>query len=168
MKFRSPDHAVKEWYEAHRRALSVPGQSIGQSGRDYAPRCQNKKCKRKGHPMMMKGLPRCPRCSALWDYTESYTLAGQSHSGKGGRPPGRLLLAGDAAARLQAIENFGNGDGAIYVQWVLIESKSREAIAWDATKKNFYGRAWTLNDVRGAIRRSRRWLTAELEFRGLM
>ncbi len=48
MRYPGPDSAVLAWYRARGAALSAKSLAIGQSGREYAFRCANRKCRRSG------------------------------------------------------------------------------------------------------------------------
>lgn len=177
MSFYGPDAAILAAYQAHESASSPKTPSMGQAGRDYADRCANlKKCGRRGTRIETLGkmgalVMRCSRCGTPWEWTEAYILAGQAHSGRGGRPPSALERTAELCVIVAALERtsaLAAGEAEIYITWLIVGSKSIEALARVAARQRFAGRDWAPRDVRRAIARSRRWLSAELDRRGLL
>ena len=70
--------------------------------------------------------------------------------------------------RLYETPDLEAGFAGLYVSWLCIGSKTLDELASDANGRQFAGRAWARRDVRRAVERSRRWLEAELEGRGLL
>lgn len=174
LQFRGPDHAVSTFFRARARAGSPKGVAMGQSGREYAPRCQKPKCKgRRIEAHAKKGavVQRCSTCQTPWTWTESYTLAGQTHSGRGGRAPASMDTAAELAGLVSgmlATTALPPGSAWLYVQWIGIGSKSIRAVADDASRARIADRHWTKWHVEDAIDRSRAWLERELWRRGML
>ena len=106
-RFRSADAAVYAWHAAQSAAHAARGQAFGQSGRDYAPRCANRRCGRAGTRITTypKGVPtvRCGACGTPWEYSEALVPAGVFRSGKGGRAPGRVELAASLEVVIESL-----------------------------------------------------------------
>ena len=176
MMFRGPDSAVLAWYHARERACAPKTQSIGQSGREYAFRCANKKCRRAGtrvQVMARKGaiIDRCRVCGTPWTWTEAYTLTGQSQSGRGVRPLSSVETSADLASLIHALdqtEDLSPGHADLYIAWLCVGRKSIDEIALDATRIQLAGRQWLRRDVRRAIRHARGWLETQLSRRGML
>ena len=174
-RFRSADAAVYAWHAAQSAAHAARGQAFGQSGRDYAPRCANRRCGRAGTRITTypKGVPtvRCGACGTPWEYSEALVPAGVFRSGKGGRAPGRVELAASLEVVIESLyrtDDLEPGEAGVYVGWLVKGSKTWDDVARDASRKEFAGRLWDRNDVRRAVTRCRSWLEGELERRGLL
>ena len=175
MKFTGPDAAILAAHDAHVRALSPKSQAFGQTGEEPDYRCANrKKCGNVRNHVQThsRGVItlRCRRCGTPWPTTETLTLAGQFSSSSGGRPPAALIRTGDLCVLvrdLESTEELEPGEAAIYSLWLVDGSRSREKMAAECSAKRFQGREWSPRDVRNAIRRSRAWLSNQLERRGL-
>ena len=174
MRFRSADGLVLAYLAAHEGALAPKTPSMGQRGREYGPRCSNRKCRRtvRRTQIARKGvlIERCAYCGTVWPFSDAYVLAGQNHSGRGGRAPARLRRAGDLAALIHALESTPDlraGYADLYIAWLGVGSKTVEAVAADADAIRLEGERWTKSRVWTAICRSRGWLEDQLDRRGL-
>lgn len=147
---------------------------MGQSGREYAPRCQRPKCRgRRVEAVAKKGavVQRCSLCQTPWAWTESYTLAGQTHAGRGGRAPAAVDVATQLGVLVGAMLEtpaIPAGCAWLYVQWIGVGAKSIRAVADDASRARIADRHWTKWHVENAIDRSRAWLERELWRRGML
>ena len=165
---------VLAYAKAHEAASDPKGVSMGQSGREYVARCQNAKCGRsKRHTTVAKMgelVERCQYCGALWSFSDSYVLAGQSHSGRGGKAPARMLRAGDLAAIIHALESTKDlrpGYADLYIAWIVVQNKSVRELAADADRIELEGERWTKSRVWTGIQACRAWLDDQLDRRGM-
>lgn len=175
VKFKTPDGAILAYHAATIAAEAPKTPSMGQTGREYAYRCPNRKCRRTKRTTTVgrKGalVERCAFCGSVWDWVDAYVLAGQNHSGKGGGAPPRVERAaalGSVVSALENTEELRPGYADLYIAWLCVGTKSIEAIAEDADRINLVGEHWTKSRVETAIKRSRRWLEHELDRRGLL
>lgn len=174
MKFRRADDVILAFHRAHARAVA-PAQSVGQSGRDYADRCQNPRCGRRGtrvEETTRKGelVPICSACKVRWTWTHAYVLAGQTHAGRGGAPPRALVRAGDLASIVEAFRKTPDlepGAAWVFEVWLVCDL-SREDVGGMATRAGIGGRTWDERAVRRAIYNSRRWIEWDLYRRGIL
>lgn len=116
-------------------------------------------------------VPKCSTCGTPWQFENAMIPANVFASGRGVGVPWRVETAATLDLiidRLFETPDLERGQAAIYTGWLCKGTKSLEQVAHDATKKRFQGREWALRDVRRAVSRSRRWLEAELDGRGLL
>ncbi len=176
MKFRDGDEVVTRYLRARKRASSPRGMQVAQRSRSYGVQCTNRKCKHRGRPIGQvdgKGetIQRCPQCGTPWEFSDVFGLAGQSHSGRGGRPPRAVLDAGDLclfAHRLTQAKSLEPGHARVFLTWLSDGRYSHRALAERLTDENYLGQRWQTRDVRRAIDRSRAVLERDLGRRGLL
>ncbi len=154
--------------------MAPRGMQVAQRGRSYAGQCGNRKCGHRGRPIGQPDghgdiVQRCPNCGAPWSYADVFTLAGQTHAGRGGRPPRSVVDSGDLclfAHRLRQAKSLEPGHGEVFMRYVETGHSQRE-LAIRLTEERFLGQDWHTRDVRRAVERSRRWLADEMAARGV-
>lgn len=173
MKFRDGDDLIARYFRARKRASAPRGTQVAQRGRSYAKRCGNRRCGLEGKPIDQPDgageiVKRCPRCGEPWKFSDVFALAGQSHSGRGGRPPRPVVEAGDLclfAHRLQQAKSLEPGHARVYLTYIADGRYSHRSLAERLTEEGYLGQRWHTRDVRRAVERSRRWLESEMRAR---
>lgn len=170
MKFSSASHAIVKLEELRQTGQSIAGQSIAQKVDRYAKNCATTVCQRPGPPAVhrVKGrgsVPYCPRCGREWPVIEEYVPAGLFVQGRGGKAPARVETAVDAGFLLDLFRSTTGG--SLFVQWVLVGSKTRREMAEDLAAVEPEA-GWTLHKLRTAQEQGERWIESELRWRGLL
>lgn len=176
MKFRDGDDVITRYLRARKRAIAPRGMQVAQRSRSYAGQCANRKCRHKGRPIgQVNGqgetIQRCPQCGKPWDFSDVFGLAGQSHSGRGGRPPRAVLESGDLclfAHRLTQAKSLEPGHARVFLTYLADGRFSHRSLAQRLNEEGYLGQHWQTRDVRRAIDRSRAFLERDLGRRGLL
>lgn len=176
MKFRDGEALVRRYLRVRGRAMAPRGMQVAQRGRQYAGQCTNRKCRHKGRPIGQPDgqgelVQRCPRCGSPWPHSDVFALAGQSHSGRGGRPPKPVLDAGDLCLfekRLLDAHSLEPGHAQVFLRYVGDGRFSQRGLAAQLTEERFLGKDWHTRDVRRAVERSKSVLERDLARRGLL
>lgn len=176
MKFRDADDVIGRYFRARKRASSPRGTQVAQRGRSYAKRCANRRCGLEGKPIDQPDgagelVKRCPRCGEPWKFSDVFALAGQSHSGRGGRPPRPVLEAGDLVPFVSRLVHAGSlepGHARVFLTYVADGRYSHRSLAERLTEEGYLGQRWQTRDVRRAVERSRAVLERDLARRGVL
>lgn len=169
MRFAGPDAAVIAWWRWRQQATSAsPDDPVMMRGQTFA-----EACRRCGHRVRQEtearagGLVwRCKRCGAPWRVDPAQVLRGAVQvSRRTTSGTGRVVRV---AALTDVLERMPMPDGQVYALWLVsghpYEWVAERAFGYTGGQVPRPGAArWEARDVRRAIRRSRRWLRAELE-----
>ena len=175
MKYRDGHDLIARYLRVRSRAMAPRGMQVAQRGRSYAGQCSNPKCRRKGHPIGQRDpqgdiVMRCRSCGTPWAFSDVFTLAGQSHAGRGWRPPRSVLDTGDLcrfAQRLLEAKSLEPGHGEVFMRYVR-EGRSQRDLAGQLTVERFMGQDWHTRDVRRACERAKAFLERDLARRGVL
>lgn len=175
MKFRDGHDLIRRYLRVRSRAMSPRGIQVAQRGRSYAAQCANRKCSGRGRRIGQADgqgeiVQRCSACGSPWPFADVFALAGQSHAGKGGRPPRSVLDSGDLclfAHRLRQAKSLEPGHGDVFLRYVETGHSQRE-LAIRLTEERFLGQGWHVRDVRRAVERSKAYLERDLARRGIL
>lgn len=175
MKFRDGHDLIRRYLRVRSRAMVPRGMQVAQRGRSYAAACANRRCGGRGRRIGQSDgqgeiVQRCSSCGSPWPFSDVFALAGQTHAGRGGRPPRPVLDSGDLclfAHRLRQAKSLEPGHGEVFMRYVETGYSQRE-LASRLTEERFLGQDWHTRDVRRAVERSKALLEREMARRGVL
>lgn len=178
MKFRDAESVIRKLARARARAMAPRGMKLSEKSQTAGRRCaETRRCGHEGRPIGQPNaggeiVQRCPRCGTPWPMADVYQLAGQSHSGRGGRPSRAVLEVGDLALfehRLKQARSLEPGHARVALMyWDPESGLSMKQLAEKLTSEGFIGQRWHVRDVRRAVERSGAVLERDLARRGVL